>query len=242
MALKVKISGQEYRVPLSVADITLRTHLAIVAEEQNMPTELRQIVEETDPATRTLMSKRLKKTVYAKTFLPYYATIISTATGIPREALLGDRTHEGMPVAMLEKWYWQIMSAYSQFRYEPGRNSFEIAGRTWTLPSGYMEKSTFGEFAEAAQYEDAVADVAAGNWDGMPKVMAVLLRPEGERFNPEAFDEVVEERAEIMRGLTMDVAYQVSFFLLERNRNLNLDSLIYTVARQLGTFRQESTT
>jgi hypothetical protein len=240
MALKVSVNGQEYRVPLSVADITLRTHLAIVAEEQNMPTELRQIVEEKDEATRTLMSKRLKKTVYAKTFLPYYATIVATATGIPRETLLGSRKQEGMPVSMLEKWYWQIMSAYARFEYEPGRNTFEIEGQTWTLPAGYMEKATFGEFAEAAQYEDAVADVASGNWGAMPNVMAVLLRPEGEAFDPDTFDDIVEQRAEIMRGLTMDVAYQVSFFLLERNRASNLDSLIYTVARQLGTFRQAS--
>lgn len=242
MALKATINGVSYRVPLSVSDITLRTHLAIVGEEEKMPTELRQIVEEKEPATRALMSKRLKKSVYAKKFVPYYATIVSTATGIPREVLLGDRTHEGMPVATLEQWYWQIMSAYAHFQYKPGVSTFEIEGRTWALPSGHMEKGTFGEFAEAAQYEEYVADVAAGNWGQMPYVMAVLLRPQGEPFDPETFDDIVEERAEIMRGLTMDVAYQVSFFLLERNRASNLDSLISTVSRQLGMFRQASTT
>ncbi len=242
MALKAKINGVDYRVPLSVVDITLRTHLAIIAQEENMPPELRLIVEEKDAATRALMSKRLKKSVYAKTFIPYYASIVSTATGIPREVLLGDRTHQGMPVATLENWYWQIMAAYANFEYKPGLSSFQINGQTWTLPAGNMEKGTFGEFAEAAQYEDHVADVAAGNWGAMPYVMAVLLRPEGEPFDPDTFDDVVEERAEIMRGLTMDVAYQVSFFLLERNRASNLDSLIYTLSRQLGTFRQASTT
>ena len=44
-----------------------------------------------------------------------------------------------------------------------------------------------------------------------------------------------------MRGLTMDVVYQVSFFLLRRNENLRQDSLIYTLARLLATYKQAPT-
>lgn len=238
MALLVKVNGEEYRVPLSVSDITLRTHLEIVKAEEGMPKAMKQIVEERNAEKRQIMSKRLSKLVYAKKFLPYYATIISIATGIQRNIILGDRNNEGMPVPMIEQWYWSIMSAYAKFEYEAGRSDFQINEQTWTLPELFMEKSTFGQFAEAAQYEDYVADVAGGNWDSMPKVMAVLLRPEGEKFDPDTFDDIVDERAEIMLNQTMDVAYQVSFFLLARSQNSSLDSLIYTISRQLGTYRQ----
>lgn len=235
----VKINGQQYRLPTTVQDISLRKFIHWTeTEETEMPAELRAIVSESDPEKKRLKASRLPKRTYIRKLVPYYAKVISIVSDIPESVLLGDRQHEGAPVMVLDAWYWQTVNALANFEYEPGRRAFLINGETWTLPVDYMAKSTFGEFAEAAQYEEYSADVAGGNWEKMPYVMAVLLRPEGEEFSPYTFDSIVEERAEIMRGLTMDVVYQVSFFLLERNEKLRADSLIYSIARLLATYRQ----
>lgn len=241
MAMSVTVNGAEYLVPLSVSDITLDTHLRVVHAEKDMPAELRLILEADTEGDRRERASKLQKKTYARKVIPYFAGIISTVTGIPKNVLLGDRHHEGAPVKLIEDWYWHIMRAYTQFQYNESRTAFHIGGKTWTLPKAHMQGSTFGEFAEAAQYEEYVADVAAGNWDKMPYVMAVLLRPEGEKFDPYTFDDIVEERAALMRTLTMDVVYQVSFFLLIRNDRLKIDSLIYMVAHRLGKLKQGRT-
>jgi len=235
----IRINGQPYRLPTRCQDIALRTFVEWTeAEENEMPAELRAIVSETDPEKKRLKAGRLPKRTYIRKLVPYYAKVISIVSGIPERVLLGDRQHEGAPVVFLDEWYWQTVNALAEFEYEPGRRAFLIDGKTWVLPSENMSKSTFGEFAEAAQYEEFSADVAGGNWQKMPYVMAVLLKPEGEEFDPYTFDNIVEARAEIMRGLTMDVVYQVSFFLLERNEKLRADSLIYSTARVLATLRR----
>jgi hypothetical protein len=235
----IRINGQPYRLPTTSQDITLSTFIRWTELEENeMPDELRAIVSETDPEKKRLKAGRLPKRTYIRKVVPYYAKVIAAVAGIQEKTLLGDRQHEGAPVMVLDGWYWQIVNALAKFEYEPGRRAFLIDGKPWTLPIEHMAKSTFGEFAEAAQYEDFSADVAGGNWAKMPHVMAVLLRPEGEEFDPYTFDNIVEERAEIMRGLTMDIVYQVSFFLLERNEKLRADSLIYSTARLLATLKR----
>lgn len=241
MAQQVKINGQQYRLPTSVHDITLETFITwTAAEDAEMPEELRAIATETDPEKKKLKASRLPKRTYIRKLVPYFAKVVSIVSGIPQNILLGDKENEGAPVMMLDAWYWQTVNALAKFEYEPGRSKFRIDGQIWTLPEDYMAKSTFGEFAEAAQYEDYSADVAGGNWSKMPHVMAVLLKPEGEKFDPYRFgdDDFVEQRAAIMRGLTMDVVYQVSFFLLERNERLRTDSLIYSISRLLATYKR----
>lgn len=237
MPLRVNIDGTDYRLPLTVADISLRTHLKIVRAEQDMPREMAQLVGEASPEKRRLMASRLPKAMYAKKFLPYMARIIGIAGGIPLEVLKGDKKSPGIPIALIDTWYWQTMRAYETFSPTPERTRFQVNGQTWALPEKHMEKSTFGQFAEAAQYEEYTADVAGGNWEKMPYVMAVLLRPEGERFDPETWDDIADERADIMRDLGMDVVYATSFFLLRQKEKLKVDSLIYTTARLLATFK-----
>lgn len=237
--MRVKVNGQYYNLPTAAEDITLRTFIEWTeTEEREMPDELRTIIQEGDEQKKRLKAGRLPKRTYIRKLVPYYARVVSIVSGIPENLLLGDKQHEGAPVMVIDAWYWQTVNALANFEHTPGLDRWKIDGQWWVLPAGHMEKATFGEFAEAAQYEEYAADVAGGNWAKMPYVMAVLLRPEGEKFNPYTFDDMVEQRAEIMRGLTMDVVYQVSFFLLRRNETLKVDSLIYTLARLLATYRQ----
>lgn len=242
MPENIKINGKAYRIPTAVTDIAMRDFIRWTETERaEMPDELRTIVEDNDGERKALKAKRLPKRTYARKIIPYYAKIISILAGIPENTLLGDNQNEGCPVMVLEAWYWRAVNALASFEHNPAIDRFEIAGQMWALPEPNMERSTFGQFAEAAQYEDYAADVAGGNWSRIPHVMAVLLRPVGEGYDPYKFDndDFVEQRAEIMRGVTMDTVYQVCFFLLARNEHSRTDSLIYTLARLLATLKRD---
>jgi hypothetical protein len=239
--LRIRINNEPYSIPLSVDDISIEKHLALSKAESDMPEKLKAILDETDSDKRVWMSKRVKKTEYAKEFLPYYATAISIMSGVPIHLLLGDKEHEGAPVAMLEAWYWKIMSAYGKFEIDETVSSFVIEGEEYFLPENGMANSTFGEFAEAAQYEDFAADVAAGNMAAIPKVMAVLLKKKGEKYNPDLLDEKVEERSKLFLSAPLSVAYNTAFFLLRLNEKSRISSLIYTAARTIVASKQELT-
>lgn len=243
MALNVKINETEYRLPLFASDITLEKFIDLVKLEQaEMPEELKQVIEEPDIEQRRWKAGRMPKRIYARKIVPYYAKAISTVTGVPEKVLLGDKKHDGAPVRLIETWYWNMVNSLARFKPDTGKDSFLIDGERWVLPKENMKSSTFGEFAEAAQYEEYQADAAAGNWDKMPFVMAILLKPEGEQYDPYTFgnDDFIEGRAEIMKRQTMDLVYQVSFFLLRRSENSKTDSLIYTISRLLATYKPEA--
>lgn len=238
MAVLIRINGEQYRIPLTVSDITLSTQILLMQVEKTAPQEFLDIMNEKDDELRAVKAKRIPKRTYASKVLPYFARVIEAATGIPADILLGKNGHAGAPVHLIEDYFWKVQAALLSFDETQAKDRFEIGGEVWTLPKQHMKGGTFGEFAEAATYEDEAASVAAGSWERMAYVMAVLLRPEGEKFDPATFEEIVEERAAFMLTLGMDVVYSTAFFLLKQNQKSNVDMAIYSTAQALGRYRQ----
>lgn len=237
--LNIEINGTAYRVPETCADITLDTHLQMLEVEASAPEEWRDLSEERDPNKRRVKISRFPKNTYVRKVLPYFARVVAVQTGIPVEVMLNKNGHTGCPVSLIERIYWQIQAAYFAFNPQTdARLEFEIEGGRWVLPPEEMRGETFGRFAQAAQFEEYAADVAGGNWQKMPHVMAVLLTPEGETFDPDVFDTIENKRVAIMLRQPMSVVYSVAFFLTELKRRSVVDSVIYTAARTLGRYRR----
>lgn len=240
MAAIIKINDIAYRLPLTLADISLRTHLRIMEAEAHAPKRLLEILMEEDPIKRAQSAGMITDKVYVGKIVPYFATVIQAASGIPADVLLGRKNWEGAPVAMIETWYWKVQQCYLNYQDVKDQqvSEWDINGSIWSLPERHMTKSTFGQFAEAAQYEESVNELNAGNWAAMPYVMAVLLRPKGEVFDPFKFDDMVEERKEFMLDLGMDVVMQTAFFLLKLNEKCAPDLAIYTAAKELARLKR----
>lgn len=240
MAAIIKINDIAYRLPLALEDITLRTHLRIMEAEAHAPKRLLELLNEQDPLKRAQAAGLITDKLYVGKIIPYFANVIEAASGIPADVLLGRKNWEGAPVAMIEAWYWRIQQCYLDYKEvkDQAVSEWEINGSIWSLPEKHMTKSTFGQFAEAAQYEESVNSLNAGNWEAMPYVMAVLLRPKGEVFDPLTFDDIVEERKEFMLGLGMDIVMQTAFFLQKLNERSAPDLAIYTAARELARLKQ----
>jgi len=158
-------------------------------------------------------SKALEKVMgigwYAKTYLPYMAATVSHFTGVPLQACngIGERF---MLVGTLEYLFEVIMKALRTEPKNEAKQVFDIAGERYTLPDGLMKRSTLIEFAEAAQFEEAMQSVRHGDYMAMLDIAAVLLRPEGVPYSEEQYE---QGRKVLEAHMNMHDLYQVGFFL-----------------------------
>ena len=101
--------------------------------------------------------------------------------------------------------------------YKPkGLRSFEFEGSTYYFPSEYFRKSTYGDFIESTQLDMYIKDMENGRFDVLPEQMAILCR----RLDEEYDDDVISEKTEKFRGLTMDIIWEFSFFLTLQTEKL----------------------
>ena len=101
--------------------------------------------------------------------------------------------------------------------YEPkGMKSFEFDGETYNFPSEFFRKETYGDFIESTQLEMYIADMENGRYDILPEQMAILCRRADEEYD----EELIPEKADKFRKLTMDVIWEFSFFLNHQSEKL----------------------
>ncbi len=101
--------------------------------------------------------------------------------------------------------------------YKPkGLRSFEFEGSTYYFPSEYFRKSTYGDFIESTQLDMYIKDMENGRFDVLPEQMAILCR----RLDEEYDDDVISQKTEKFRGLTMDIIWEFSFFLTLQTEKL----------------------
>ncbi len=231
--ISVIIENRRYNVPTVLNDIDIARHIKIMAAEAKMPDILRKIVAERDNSVKEELQARITKKDYGRLIIPYFASFISAATDIPVFYLIGDERVKGQSLEQIEKLYYGIVNAYTEFEYsEASEVEIEVTPgvfETWELPKNFMEGNTLYEFLAAAEYEAATADLAAGKWEAVLYILAILCRPKGELFN----DEIIEERAEFFKGQRLSVALQAAFFLLRQSANFQQDSIIY-LAEKVG--------
>ena len=115
--------------------------------------------------------------------------------------------------------------------YKPkGIKSFEFENETYYFPTNQMQENTFGDYIEATQIELNLESMTNGNYDVLPQQMAILCRKFGEKYD----EEVIEERTEKFRTLTMDIILEFSFFLSKQSQILESALKTYSEEREKG--------
>lgn len=125
----------------------------------------------------------------------------------------------------------QVISLINKLteEYKPkGIRSFEFEGEEYFFPSEFFKKQTYGDFIESTQLDMYIKDMENGRFDILPEQMAILCRRTGEEYD----DDLIPEKAEKFRGLTMDVIWEFSFFLTLQTERLAKLSPTY-LAKQL---------
>tara|TARA_R100000734_G_C3307318_1_gene97880 strand:- start:613 stop:1254 length:642 start_codon:yes stop_codon:yes gene_type:complete len=89
-----------------------------------------------------------------------------------------------------------------------------------------ISKQTFGEYIECQALEKSAKVMKNGKFDVIAEQMARLCKTDDE-LGTYLDEEVVQERAEKFKDLTMDIVWEFNFFLLNFQKNLAKGFRIY---------------
>jgi len=154
----------------------------------------------------------------AKERYPYMAKVVNYFTGIPLDACFG-KVADSLELKYLVFIYSKIMSAINTPTETKYKQLYDFNGRVYTLPERLMEKSTLLEFTMAAQYDKAMNQVKNGDPEGLLNIMAVLLKPLGEDYSDELFE---QNKVDFLQ-MSLQTSYEVAFFLTKLSERYMLD-------------------
>jgi hypothetical protein len=154
----------------------------------------------------------------AKERYPYMAKVVNYFTGIPLDACFG-KVADSLELKYLVFIYSKIMSAINTPTETKYKQLYDFNGKVYTLPERLMEKSTLLEFTMAAQYDKAMNQVKNGEPEGLLNIMAVLLKPLGEDYNDELFE---QNKVDFLQ-MSLQTSYEVAFFLTKLSERYMLD-------------------
>ncbi len=221
-------------MPNSIDDITIEQHIALMEyEKKNMPQVMREIIKEKSDIIRKQLTEKISKKVYGNEIIPYYATVVSMlCENLPINIILGDNKIKGFSVKLIEEWYNHLMSLYANFEADES-NIFVVnvngQNETWYIEDNFMQGSTLNEFLCAAEYEERIKLLGKGDWEAVLGIMAVIIRPKGEKFD----EELIEERSELFRKQKLSLALKAGFFLLKQSKKCADDLSFYLSVQNL---------
>ena len=94
--------------------------------------------------------------------------------------------------------------------YEPtGIDRFEFEGETYLFPKEFLKRNTFGDYIESTHLDNTINIMKNGKFDILPEQMAILCRKVDEEYD----DDLIPEKTERFKQLTMDIIWEFSFFL-----------------------------
>jgi hypothetical protein len=149
---------------------------------------------------------------------PYMAKVVNYFTGIPLDACFGKVT-DSLELKYLVYIYGKIMNAINTPAETKYKQLYDFNGKVYTLPERLMEKSTLLEFTMAAQYDKAMNQVKNGDPAGLLNIMSVLLKPLGEDYSDELFE---QNKVDFLQ-MSLQTSYEVAFFLTKLSERYTLD-------------------
>tara|TARA_Y100000114_G_scaffold86595_1_gene80099 strand:- start:772 stop:1482 length:711 start_codon:yes stop_codon:yes gene_type:complete len=113
--------------------------------------------------------------------------------------------------------------------YKPtGIQSFKFEGETYFFPKEFLKRNTFGDYIEATQLDATIEIMKHGKFDILPEQMAILCRTLTEKYD----DDVIGEKTDKFKKLTMDIVWEFSFFLTMQSVRLTKTFQTYLVGDQ----------
>jgi len=94
--------------------------------------------------------------------------------------------------------------------YKPtGIDRFDFEGETYLFPKEFLKRNTFGDYIESTHLDSTIKIMKNGKFDILPEQMAILCR----RIDEEYDDDLIPDKTERFKQLTMDIIWEFSFFL-----------------------------
>lgn len=219
------LGGRSYNIPSKITAVKIGHYIKYLNTVfQSCPDELNEVCDLQEGQTLKGNFEALPAAAQKKCY-EYFIKVVSFWTKAPESEL------KNLDLETLEFAFWGIEYLFGSFKPTADFTGFEVGGVEYLLPAEHMKKSTLIEFAEAAQYEENVKDLKAGNHIAILDNMAILCRPKGEQYD----DTKNAERKKIFYNLGLDVGLNVCFFLSKLNISLNHNLLIYSLLQEQQT-------
>ena len=228
--LKVQTeTGTEINIPSELKEITLKKYIEFLQfVEPTKPECLKKVDKAENEEERDKAIAEIDSLVIARQIHPYYIRVICYWSGNLENDL------QDLDVASLV-WLFQYINNLLNNLPEPEyTNVIEVNGEFWYLPERYMTDSTVIEYAESAQFQQNMKDLAAGDWLAMAKILCVLVRKKDEKYHSSLL-----KREKMFLDWNLSDVWRVGFFLLKRSELLQLSFQAYTNAQALSRLRQE---
>jgi hypothetical protein len=214
--LKVKVTGFEQLYVILKLEYTLEREEVKDNVRRFLPPLISQWRSNDEQLTQRL--EIMDEVWEAKERYPYMAKVVNYFTGIPLEACFG-KVADSLELKYLVYIYGKIMNAINTPAETKYKQLYDFNGKVYTLPERLMEKSTLLEFTMAAQYDKAMNQVKNGDPQGLLNIMAVLLKPLGEDYSDELFE---QNKVDFLQ-MSLQTSYEVAFFLTKLSERYTLD-------------------
>ena len=214
--LKVKVTGFEQLYVILKLEYTLEQEEVKDNVRRFLPPLISQWRSNDEQLTQRL--EIMDEVWEAKERYPYMAKVVNYFTGIPLDACFG-KVADSLELKYLVYIYGKIMNAINTPAETKYKQLYDFNGKVYTLPERLMEKSTLLEFTMAAQYDKAMNQVKNGDPEGLLNIMAVLLKPLGEDYSDELFE---QNKVDFLQ-MSLQTSYEVAFFLTKLSEKFTLD-------------------
>ena len=187
--LEIKIQDKNYEIPTEWKDMTLEYWYGLYAiiNKYNKRDEEGNLIEAEHSTVEVLKMNK---------------EIFMYLTGI-KERQMNNLDLDSVNVAI-------NTFAGTLEEYKPkGIQKFELDGETYYFPKEFLKRNTFGDYIEATHLESTIKIMKHGKFDVLPEQMAILCRAAGEEYD----DDIIPEKTEKFKKLTMDIVWEFSFFL-----------------------------
>ncbi len=214
--LRVKVTGFEQLYVILKLEYTLEQEEVKDNVRRFLPPLISQWRSNDEQLTQRL--EIMDEVWEAKERYPYMAKVVNYFTGIPLDACFG-KVADSLELKYLVYIYGKIMNAINTPAETKYKQLYDFNGKVYTLPERLMEKSTLLEFTMAAQYDKAMNQVKNGDPQGLLNIMAVLLKPLGEDYSDELFE---QNKVDFLQ-MSLQTSYEVAFFLTKLSEKYTLD-------------------
>jgi hypothetical protein len=217
----IEYLGKEYDVKSGWDELTIREFVQLQKVVNKAPTKLKEILGLLYQGKQDEVSNmELSTREASKTFPKFYGDMMVACSTISSKDI-----NKAMPSAREEFFKKYLIKFAFGCLIAPvdvpavDREDFEFDGEVYPLPKSRkvmgkerpMGKISTIQFTEAADLDIAMREYDEGDYSKLANIVSILCTKEGEEYD----EDVCLDRAEKFMDLTMDIVWDVFFYLDE---------------------------
>jgi hypothetical protein len=205
--MKVKINGENYELPASLAAVTLQQRIDFDTKYgKALRKELIRISE--------IKDKLMQDTEFTIYNCRLACESLAFFAGIPLDVVNNTAIEDVLPL------YHTVMKGYAEdYNWQEKefdlKNEFAWKDEMWVVAPPELtheSKMTFGELITAKQTVQNMVELGDEKWEALLPLCCVYFRKKGEAFSEEFLKEN-GERYQLLKSLPLEYALHVAFFL-----------------------------